>query len=99
MRLGICAALAMNAMMFAFAIYGGMSEADGANFALFHWISFAIATLAVIVGGPVFFRAALAGLRQRVLHLDLPISLGILLAWSSSTLVFLLDLADPYSTP
>ncbi|MCC6781658.1 MAG: HAD family hydrolase [Planctomycetes bacterium] len=96
LRLGICAALAMNAMMFAFAIYSGMSAEDGANFELFHWLAFAIATAAVLVGGPVFFRAALAGLRQRVLHLDLPISLGILLAWTSSTVVFLAGLAAPY---
>ncbi len=95
-RLGICAALAMNAMMFAFAIYGGMSAADGANYTLFHGVSFGIATAAVVIGGPVFFRAALAGIRQRVLHLDLPISIGILLAWASSTVVYLAGLADPY---
>lgn len=95
-RLGICAALAMNAMMFAFAIYGGMSAADGANYSLFHGVSFGLATAAVVIGGPVFFRAAFAGIRQRVLHLDLPISIGILLAWASSTVVYLTGLADPY---
>ena len=96
LRLGVCAALAMNAMVFAFASYGGMSAVDGANYTLFHWISFALATVAVAVGGPVFFRAACAGLRQRVLHFDLPISLGIVLAWSSSTALFLSGWAAPY---
>ncbi|MFO1054732.1 MAG: HAD family hydrolase [Planctomycetota bacterium] len=96
LRLGVCAALAMNAMLFAFALYSGMSAADGASFALFHWLSCGLATAAVAIGGPVFFRAALAGLRQRVLHFDLPISLGILLAYGSSVVLFATGWAAPY---
>ena len=79
-RLGICVALAMNAMMFAFAGYFGLAAETGTVADLFGWLGFAFASLAVVIGGPVFFRAAAAGLRSRVLHLALPISLGILLA-------------------
>ncbi len=88
-RTGICIALALNAMMFALAGYFGMSEADGPAYALFRWLAFALSTAAVAIGGPVFFRAAFVGLRRRVLHLDLPISLGIALAWGSSAYLFL----------
>ncbi|MEZ5990452.1 MAG: heavy metal translocating P-type ATPase metal-binding domain-containing protein [Planctomycetota bacterium] len=82
LRFGICAALSLNAMMFAAAIYFGLAE--GRLYDLFRTLSSVIATLAVLVGGPVFFRAAWAGVRSRVLHLDLPIAIGILLAWGGS---------------
>lgn len=85
-RLGICSALSMNAMMFAFSEHFGMSAADAESFALFRGLSFALATGAVVLGGPVFFRGAIAGVRQRVLHLDLPISIGIALAYAGSVL-------------
>ena len=95
-RLGVCIALALNAMMFAFAEYLGLAEADGANLTLFRGLSFALSTAAVVVGGPTFFRAAIAGLRQGVLHLDLPISIGIALAWSASALAWISGAGDTY---
>lgn len=83
LRLGVCVALAMNAMMLSLAFYMGLSsEIDPARHALFGVVGFALATLSVMVGGPVFFRGAARGLRQRVLHLDLPIALGLGLAWA-----------------
>ena len=88
-RLGICAALSMNAMMFAFSYYFGLDLSDPEVYGLFRWISFGLATLAVLVGGPVFFKAAFAGLKNHVLHLDLPIALGILLAYGGSVYWFL----------
>jgi Cu2+-exporting ATPase len=82
LRLGISAALAMNAMMLSLAFYFGLTqEADADRHALFGAAGFGLATLSVLVGGPVFFRGAIQGLRQRVLHLDVPIALGLLLAW------------------
>lgn len=95
-RMGICVALAMNAMMFAVAEYLGLSARDGGAYGLFRGVSFGLATLAVVVGGPVFFKAAWAGLRRRVLHLDLPIALGIALAWSGSAYAFWSGRGEPY---
>ncbi len=88
LRLGVCVALALNAMMFALAGYLGLGPEEATTFHLFRWLSMLLSTLAVLVGGPVFFRAALAGLRGNVLHLDLPISLGILLAYGGSLFHF-----------
>ncbi len=84
LRMGVCVALAMNAMMFSATEYFGLSPDDGRPFELFRAISFALATLAVAIGAPVFFKAAWVGLRQRLLHLDLPIALGIALSFSGS---------------
>ncbi len=83
-RLGICAALAMNAMILAFAQYFGLAAADPALSRLFGWVSLGLGTASVAVGGPVFFRSALGALRHRVVHMDLPIALGIGLAWAGS---------------
>ncbi len=83
-RLGVCAALAMNAMIFAIPLYIGLNE--GPTYHAFRWLSFALATLSVIVGGSVFFRSAFLALRQKILHLDVPIALGIIAAWSGSAL-------------
>ncbi|MCB9729064.1 MAG: heavy metal translocating P-type ATPase metal-binding domain-containing protein [Deltaproteobacteria bacterium] len=83
LRLGVCTALAMNAMMLSFAFYLGLStEVDPQRHALFGWAGFGLATLSLLVGGPVFFRGAVEGLKRRVLHLDLPIALGLTLAWA-----------------
>jgi Cu2+-exporting ATPase len=88
-RLGVCAALAMNAMIFVIAVYAGLEP--GPLRRLFDALVFGLATAAVLVGGPVFFRSAWAGLRQGVLHMDIPIALGIVLAYGSSALAYLLD--------
>jgi Cu2+-exporting ATPase len=95
-RLGTCSALAMNAMMFAFSEHFGMSAEDEDSYALFRTLSFVLATAAVLIGGPEFFRGALAGLRRRVLHLDLPISIGIALAYGTSAFGFLTGLGAAY---
>ena len=85
-RLGICVAIAMNAMILAVSLYFGLDAAvaDSSLRELFGWVLAGLGTASVLVGGPVFFRAAIAGLRVRVVHMDLPISLGLLLAWAGS---------------
>lgn len=83
LRMGVCAAISMNAMLFSISIYAGLE--DVALLRLFHGISFGLTAIAVMVGGTVFFRSAWQGLRRGLLHLDLPIALGIILAFGGST--------------
>ncbi|MDP3276185.1 MAG: heavy metal translocating P-type ATPase metal-binding domain-containing protein [Deltaproteobacteria bacterium] len=83
-RLGVCAALAMNAMIFALPLYLGLSE--GPTWQAFRWIAWGLSTASVLVGGSVFFRSAIAAIRCGVLHLDVPIALGIAAAYTGSTL-------------
>jgi Cu2+-exporting ATPase len=81
-RLGVCAAIAMNSMIFSIPIYAGLEH--GPVFRLFTALNLGLGSLAVAVGGVVFFRSAWRALAQRILHLDLPIALGIALAFAGS---------------
>ena len=85
-RLGITVALAANAMLFSAAIYFGLRT--GPLFELFHQLCYAIAAVAVVVGGTPFVRSAWAGIRRGVLHLDTPIALGIVVAFAASSWAF-----------
>jgi len=81
-RLGICSAIVMNSMIFAVPLYAGLDR--GPIFTLFTTLNLGLGALAVAIGGSVFFRSAWRALRQRLLHLDLPIALGIALAFAGS---------------
>ncbi len=83
LRIGLCAAFAMNGMLFAVPVYFGM-EPDFPFAGLFAALSFAFATLSVAVGGTYFFARSWSGLRRGVIHIDLPIALGILAAYAGS---------------
>jgi Cu2+-exporting ATPase len=85
-RTGVCLALGGNAMMFAAAIYLGL--ADGPLYRLLHTLNFACASLAVLIGAPVFMRSAWQALRARILHLDLPIAVGIALTYTAAVWSF-----------
>jgi P-type Cu2+ transporter len=81
-RAGIALALAGNGMLLSAAIHLGLDSG-----VVYEWareISFFAAVIAVFVGAPVFVRSAWAGLRRGVLHLDLPIALGMGLAFFGS---------------
>ncbi|GAA5481385.1 heavy metal translocating P-type ATPase [Haloferula sargassicola] len=82
-RLGLCGAFALNAMAFSLPGYLGMP--DDFEFAgLFRLIAFISATLAMLVGGTYFIDRAWRALKFRTLHIDLPIALGLLLAYFGS---------------
>lgn len=90
-KLGVCWALAGNAMLLAFALYSGLEGEAGplAHFA--RVISLLLATGSMLYGGPEFFRRAWASVRQawqrqslRGLHMDTPISIGILGGYAHS---------------
>ena len=83
-RMAISVALALNVMMFSLSYYFGLAPADGALYELFGRLSLLLASASVLIGGQVFFRAAWAGLRRGLPHLDLPISLGMALAYLGS---------------
>lgn len=89
LRFGLSAALAMNAMIFAFSQYFGLSEQDGWLYRLFGIGGFLLATACVLLGGTVFFRSAFQALRRGVLHMDVPIALGIALSYLGSAWSFL----------
>lgn len=87
-KLGVCGALAMNAMLFTLPRYLGIDASDSLV-PVFDAISLALATLSLLVGGTYFFRRALAALGIGALHIDLPISLGLLAAYTGSVVAWL----------
>lgn len=87
LRLGVSVALTINVMLFSVSFYFGLAPEDAA-FALFSWLALGLSTLTVVIGGWPFFRAALQGVRSGVLHLDLPIALGISLVYAASLVQF-----------
>jgi Cu2+-exporting ATPase len=81
-RIGVCAALAMNAMIFSVPVYLGLRE--GPVYTVFRTIAMLAGAASVAVGGSVFIRSAWRCVRRGVLHLDIPIALGVVLAFSAS---------------
>ncbi len=82
-RVGVCGAFAMNAMAFSLPAYFGMSP----DFMFAKWfdlIAAMSATLSLLVGGSYFAERAWRSLRAGVLHIDTPITLGILAAYLGS---------------
>jgi Cu2+-exporting ATPase len=82
-RIGLCAAFAMNVMLFTLPTYFGMERSyEWAG--LFGVLSVAFGTLSLLVGGTYFLSRAVRALRERALHIDLPIALGIVGAYAGS---------------
>jgi Cu2+-exporting ATPase len=79
-RMAVAGACAGNIMLLFFALYAGMFEGmDRAHEQLFRWIAMGLNTLALAWPGWVFGRSAIAAIRTRTIHLDVPIALGLYL--------------------
>jgi len=90
LRTGVTVALAMNAMLFGFAQYLGLRAVVGEEPLLTTVVisEVVLAALAVIIGSPPFFKAAFAGLRRGILHLDLPIAVGLTFATIGTVIAY-----------
>ena len=82
-RAGVCGAFAMNAMAFSLPTYFGMPQ-DFMFAKWFDMVAAASATLSLLVGGSYFAERAWRSLRLGVLHIDTPITLGIIAAYLGS---------------
>lgn len=86
LRTGVAGAVAGNVMLLAAALYAGAFQGMASEHAaLFRWASLAIAGPATLWTALPFLRGALGALRGRALHVDLPVSVGIVAALVAST--------------
>ncbi|WP_411827040.1 heavy metal translocating P-type ATPase [Luteolibacter sp. AS25] len=90
-KLGLCAAFAMNGMVFTLPAYLGMPD-DFPFAGIFQLVVFLSSTLAMLVGGSYFIKRAWVSLRMRSPHIDLPIALGIIFAFIGSIIGWVMDI-------
>ena len=79
--LAVAAFACMNVMLLSVSVWSG---ADGSTRSLFHWVSALIGIPAIAYSGTPFFRSAYAVLKHARTNMDVPISIGIVLATSLS---------------
>jgi Cu2+-exporting ATPase len=79
--LAVAGFAASNIMLLSVSIWSG-AEAETRN--LFHWLSAIIALPALAYSGRIFFRSAWRAVRYGRTNMDVPISLGVLLAFGMS---------------
>jgi P-type Cu2+ transporter len=84
-RLGVAGFATANVMLLSVSVWAGAaSDMEAGVRDLFHWLSALIAMPAIAYSALPFFRSGFAALRSRRLNMDVPISLGILLATGMS---------------
>ncbi len=84
-RLGVAGFAAANIMLLSVSVWSGTAgDMTPSIQALFHWLSALIALPAVGYAGMPFLRSAIEALRSGRLNMDVPISLGVLLATGMS---------------
>jgi P-type Cu2+ transporter len=83
--LGVAGFAAMNIMLLSVSVWSGHATGLSAEMRdMFHWISALIALPAAAYSGRIFFDSAIRALKARAVNMDVPISLGILLALGMS---------------
>jgi Cu2+-exporting ATPase len=83
--LGVAAFAAMNVMLLSVAVWSGnVTDIAPEQRDFFHWLSALIALPAAAYAGQPFFRSAIRAVTARRMHMDVPITLGVLLALGMS---------------
>jgi Cu2+-exporting ATPase len=82
--LAVAGFAAMNIMLLSVSVWSGADDMAQETRDFFHWLSALIALPAAAYAGQPFFRSAGTALRARAVNMDVPISLGVLLALGMS---------------
>jgi Cu2+-exporting ATPase len=85
--LGVAAFAAMNIMLLSVSVWSGnVTDITSEQRDFFHWLSALIALPAAAYAGQPFFRSATRAVLARNLNMDVPITLGVLLALGMSVI-------------
>jgi Cu2+-exporting ATPase len=79
--LAVAAFAGMNVMLLSVSVWSG---ADGSTRDLFHWLSALIGVPAIAYAGQPFFQSAIGALKKGRTNMDVPISIGVIVATSLS---------------
>jgi Cu2+-exporting ATPase len=78
--LAVAGFAAMNIMLLSVSVWSGVGDMTQEIRDFFHWLSALIALPAAAYAGQPFFQSALQAIRTRQLNMDVPISIGVVLA-------------------
>lgn len=96
LRMGVAGAIAGNVMLMAFSLYSGAEGTmDAATRRFFEIGSFLLSLPALWAAG-IFFRGAVASIRLRAPHMDLPIAIGIAAGYGAGTYAALTGSGEIY---
>ncbi len=85
-RFGVAIACDMNLMFMSGALYAGDFTGMAAQFQeFFRWFSLLVTVPVMTFSARPFFQTAVAGLRAGIVHIDLPIALGLTIGFLAST--------------
>jgi len=96
-RLAVAGFGAMQAMMYASALYFGAFDAAGPDTRdLFRWLGLMVSSPVVLYSAQPFFAGALRALRARRLSMDVPVALAIALIYAASVVEMLRGASEVY---
>jgi Cu2+-exporting ATPase len=84
-RIGVAGVLGMQVMVLSIALYMGEASGMESDFrTFFRWLALLLTTPVLVYAGAPFLRGAWRDLRNRSIGMDVPVSLGILVAYGGS---------------
>lgn len=96
-QLGIAALGAMQAMMFAVALYfGGYTGIDEHDRQFLRWVSLFVSIPVFLIAGVPFFSSAWSALRTRQVNMDVPISLAVIITFFASLYATITHTGETY---
>jgi P-type Cu2+ transporter len=94
--LAVAGFAAMNIMLLSVSVWSGVTDMPQETRDFFHWLSALIALPAAAYAGQPFFQSAWRALRTRQLNMDVPISLGVIVALGMSVVETILHAPHAY---
>jgi Cu2+-exporting ATPase len=96
-RIGVAGALSMNIMLASLALYSGWwSGMESAFERFFRWTALILTLPALLWPGRVFFTSAIAAVRARTLHMDLPIAIALAAGFARGVVNTVTDMGPVY---